>query len=253
MKVKLSGVVITFNEEDKIKQCIESLENVCDEILVVDSFSTDKTKEICLSKNVTFVTNKFKGHIEQKNYAKSLAKFDHIISLDADELLDTEAQKSILKIKENWIEDGYSFNRLNNFCGKWIKYGSWYPDLKLRLWDRRTGSWGGINPHDEFIHSKPTGSFVLNGYILHYTADSKEQYQKQMIYFSDIAAKAYFEKNKKSSFFKILLNPLFRFLRDYLLKLGFLDGVAGFQVCKATAYGTYLKYAQLKKLNRFKN
>ena len=81
MKVKLSGVVITFNEEDKIKKCIESLENVCDEILIVDSFSTDRTKDICLSKNVTFVTNKFEGHIEQKNYAKSLAKFDHIISM----------------------------------------------------------------------------------------------------------------------------------------------------------------------------
>ena len=83
MKIKLSGVVITFNEEAKIKQCIESLEPVCDEILIVDSFSTDETKEICLSKNVTFVTNKFKGHIEQKNYAKSIAKFDHVLSLDA--------------------------------------------------------------------------------------------------------------------------------------------------------------------------
>ena len=117
MKVKLSGVVITFNEEDKISKCIESLEPVCDEILIVDSFSTDKTKEICLSKKVTFVTNKFDGHIEQKNYAKSLAKYDYIISLDADEVLDDEAQKSVLKIKENWSNNGYSFNRLNNYCG----------------------------------------------------------------------------------------------------------------------------------------
>ncbi len=253
MKVKLSGVVITFNEEEKIKQCIESLEPVCDEILIVDSFSTDKTKEICISKGVNFITNKFIGHIEQKNYAKSIAKFDHVISLDADELLDEEAQKSILKIKSNWSENGYYFNRLNNYCGKWIKYGSWYPDLKLRIWDRRNGVWGGINPHDEFILSENKKPNILNGHILHYTADSKEQYQKQIIYFSEIAAKAYSEKNKKSSLFKIMLNPLFRFFRDYILKLGILDGSAGFQVCKATAYGTYLKYTQLKKLNSVKN
>ena len=252
MKVKLSGVVITFNEEDKISKCIESLEPVCDEILIVDSFSTDKTKEICLSKKVTFVTNKFDGHIEQKNHAKSLAKYDYIISLDADEVLDDEAQKSVLKIKENWSNNGYSFNRLNNYCGKWIKYGSWYPDIKLRIWDRRSGNWGGINPHDEFILSESKKTKVLNGYILHYTADSKEQYQNQMKYFSEIAAKAYFAKNKTSSTFKIILNPLFRFLRDYFLKFGVLDGNAGFQVCKATAYGTYLKYTQLKKLNRSK-
>jgi glycosyltransferase involved in cell wall biosynthesis len=151
MKIKLSGVIITFNEELKIKQCIESLESVCDEILVVDSFSTDKTKEICETKNVKFICNKFLGHIEQKNFAKNSAKYDHIISLDADELLDEKAQKNILKLKENWAYNGYHFNRLNNYCGKWIKYGSWYPDEKLRLFDRRKGYWGGINPHDQFI------------------------------------------------------------------------------------------------------
>ena len=253
MKVKLSGVIITYNEEAKIKNCIESLEPVCDEILVVDSFSTDKTKEICESKNVTFLTNEFLGHIEQKNFAKSMAKYNYIISLDADELLDENAQESVLKIKENWAENGYYFNRLNNYCGKWIRYGSWYPDLKLRLWDRRLGSWGGINPHDEFKFKNATKAKTLNGYILHYTADNKEQYKKQMEYFSDIAAKAYYAKNKKSSLLKIIFNPLFRFLRDYIFKLGILDGAEGLQVCKATAYGTYLKYVQLKKMNKLKN
>lgn len=250
MKIKLSGVVITFNEEDKIKKCIDSLKAVCDEILIVDSFSNDKTKEICISTGVTFVVNKFFGHIEQKNYAKSIAKYDHIISLDADEELDNEAQKSILKVKENWTGNGYYLNRLNNYCGKWIRYGSWYPDIKLRIWDRRAGTWGGINPHDEFMISSSSKPKTLNGYILHYTADSQEQYQKQMIYFSEIAANAYFEKNVTSSIFKILTNPIFRFLRDYILKLGIIDGAAGFQVCKATAYGTYLKYVKLKKLTR---
>lgn len=248
MEIKLSGVIITFNEEEKIKKCIESLEAVCDEILVVDSLSTDKTKSICIEKKVRFITNEFQGHIQQKNFAKSLAKYDHIISLDADEQLDKEAQLSILQIKKSWTGDGYYFNRLNNYCGKWIKYGSWYPDLKLRLWDRRSGEWGGINPHDQFIIENKSSLKTLKGYILHYTADSKEQYLKQMRYFSEVAANAYLKENKRSSLFKILTRPLLRFIRDYIFKLGILDGVSGYQVCKATAYGTYLKYSLLRKI-----
>ena len=250
MKIKLSGVIITFNEEEKIGQCIDSLHKVCDEILVVDSFSTDKTKEICEQKGATFITNKFSGHIQQKNFAKSKAQFNHIISLDADELLDEKAQKSILKLKENWDGKGYYFNRLNNYCGKWIKYGSWYPDIKLRLWDRRAGEWGGINPHDQFIIKELGEKIILDGYILHYTADNKEQYKKQMQYFSEIAAKAYLKENKKASILKLFSRPVYRFFRDYIIKLGFLDGKAGFEVCKSTAYGTYLKYALLRKLQK---
>jgi glycosyltransferase involved in cell wall biosynthesis len=202
MKIKLSGVIITFNEEEKIRKCIESLEPVCDEILVVDSLSTDKTKSICEEKKVKFITNEFQGHIQQKNFAKHEAKYDYIISLDADEQLDKEAQKSILQIKNNWSESGYYFNRLNNYCGKWIKYGSWYPDLKLRLWDRRSGEWGGINPHDKFIINNNDKTRTLKGYILHYTADSKEQYLKQMKYFSEVAAKAYLKEIKNLLFSK---------------------------------------------------
>ena len=250
MKIKLSGVIITFNEEQKIKQCIESLEPVCDEILVVDSFSTDKTKEICETKNVKFICNKFLGHIEQKNFAKNSAKYNHVISLDADEIFDEKAQKAILRIKENWSSNGYYFNRLNNYCGQWIKYGSWYPDEKLRLFDRREGNWGGINPHDQFILKTNDTKKKLAGLILHYTTETKEEYKNQMEYFSKIAANAYFKENKKSSLLKIFIRPVFRFLRDYFLKLGFLDGFAGYEVCKTTAYGTYLKYTLLRKLHK---
>ena len=148
MKVNISAVIIAFNEEKNIERCILSLKNVVDEIVVVDSFSKDKTKEICLAHNVVFIEHSFKGHIEQKNWAYTQASNNYVLSLDADEALSDELKNSILAIKNNWKNDGYAFNRLTSYCGKWIKHCGWYPDIKLRLWDRRKGTWKGINPHD---------------------------------------------------------------------------------------------------------
>ena len=147
----LSAVIITKNEEKNIARCLDSLSNIADEIVVVDSYSTDKTEEICLNYNVRFIKHHFEGHIEQKNYALSQTTYQHVISLDADEALDEVMQNSILEVKKEWSFDGYSMNRLTNYCGKWIWYGNWYPDTKLRLWDKSKGQWGGLNPHDKFM------------------------------------------------------------------------------------------------------
>ena len=247
MKVKLSAVIITYNEENNLERCLKSINSIVDEIVVVDSFSKDGTQKIAEKFNAVFIQNKFKGHIEQKNFAKSVASYNHIISLDADEALDIEAQKSVLQIKESWSREGYYLNRLNNYCGKWIKHGSWYPDYKLRIWDRRCGDWGGINPHDQFIIPKQNTT-ILKGHILHYTTNSKKEFRSQIRYFSNLSAKACFKKRIKSSYLKIFIRPIFRFIRDYIFKFGFLDGLAGYQICAATAYGTYLKYKNLKKL-----
>src|ERR1035437_3751774 len=131
--IQLSVVIITYNEEYNIARCLESVKTIADDIVVIDSFSTDKTKEICESAGVRFVQHKFEGHIEQKNWAITQAKFPHILSLDADEALDGTLIKSILEVKNNWKYDGYYMNRLTNYCGKWIYHCGWYPDRKLRL------------------------------------------------------------------------------------------------------------------------
>ena len=133
MSIELSVVIITFNEEKNIKRCLESVQIVADEIIVVDSFSTDKTEEICGNYTLNFESHKFEGHKEQKNYALTKATGDAILSLDADESLSPKVIESILQVKNNFSQDGYELNRLSNYQGKLIKHGGWYPDRKLRL------------------------------------------------------------------------------------------------------------------------
>ena len=243
---KISAVIITFNEEKNIGRCIDSLVNVADDIVVVDSFSTDRTKEICLEKKVRFVEHKFDGHIEQKNYAITQAAYPFVISLDADEALSPALKKSILGIKDNSQFDGYTMNRLTNYCGQWIRHCGWYPDTKLRLWDSTKGQWGGINPHDKYIMAKEARIAQLNGDLLHYSFYTREQHLKQIDKFSDISAKALFIKGEKSSFIKLFFHPMSRFIKAYLLKFGFLDGANGFFISWKSAYANYLKYKKLK-------
>ncbi len=250
MKISLSVVIITFNEEKNIARCLDAVIGVADDIVVVDSFSTDKTKSICEAKNVRFVTHKFDGHIEQKNWAITQAKYPYILSLDADETLTPELQTEIIKIKNNWQFDAYSFNRLTNFCGAWIKHCGWYPDKKLRLWDTTKGKWGGENPHDKVIMQTNTTIKHINFDILHYSFYTVKQHLKQIDYFTDISSKAAFENGKTSNNFKIVYKSGFKFFRDYILKLGFLDGYYGFVVCKNSAYAKRLKYTKLMKLNK---
>lgn len=252
MQIQLSVVIITFNEETNIGRCLASVINVADEVVVVDSFSTDKTKQICLDKNVRFVEHKFDGHIEQKNFAITQAKNQHVLSLDADEALTEELKEAIIKIKNNWQADGYSFNRLTNFCGTWIKHCGWYPDKKLRLWDISQGKWGGDNPHDKFIMSKGAEIKHINSDILHYSFYTIEQHLKQIDFFTDIGSKVAFEKGKTSTLFTIFYKSTFKFFRDYVLKLGFLDGYHGYVVCKNSAHAKRLKYSKLRKLHRNK-
>lgn len=249
MQVQLSVVIITLNEEKNIGRCLSSVLSIADDIVVVDSFSKDKTKQICIDKNVRFITHKFEGHIEQKTWALTQAKYNHVLSLDADESLTKELQEELLKIKNNWQYDGYSFNRLTNFCGKWIKHCGWYPDKKLRMWDASKGAWGGDNPHDKFILEKGATTHHINKDLLHYSFYTVDQHLKQIEYFSDISSKAAYEKGEKSNRFKIFYKSTFKFFRDYVLKFGFLDGYYGYVVCKNSAYAKKLKYTKLQALN----
>lgn len=247
---KLSAVIITFNEETNIGQCLESVKDIADDIVVVDSYSSDNTEKICTEFGVRFIQHPFEGHIEQKNWAISQAKYHHILSLDADELLNDRLKRSIREVKEKWEYDGYYFNRLTNYCGKWIKHSSWYPSRKLRLWDRRKGEWGGMNPHDHYVLVKGASRKFLKGDLLHYSYYSIQQHIEQINKFSDIAAKSFFEVGKKASWFNILFHPVWRMFRDYVIKFGFLDGFFGLVISVNSAHETFLKYSKLRKLHR---
>ncbi len=250
---QISVVIITYNEEKNIARCLDSVKDVADEIVVLDSFSTDKTQEVCVSKGANFYQHKFDGHIQQKNRAITYAKFPHVLSLDADEALDETLKKSILEVKNNWTKDGYYMNRLTNYCGHWVKHCNWYPDAKLRLWDSRKGQWTGINPHDKYEMKdgdKNTGH--LKGDILHYSYYSVADHYKQVEYFTNIASKAFFEAGKKAPLYKLIVNPIAKFIDHYILHLGFLDGKAGYLISKISAYATYLKYKKLRDLYRAK-
>ncbi|MGQ9620440.1 MAG: glycosyltransferase family 2 protein [Bacteroidales bacterium] len=249
---KISAVIIAYNEEDYIGTCLKSIGGVADEIIVVDSFSTDSTIEICKRFNVRIVQHNFEGYAEQKNYAMSIATYPYILSLDADEALSEELKKSILKVKENFESDGYYFNRLNNYCGKWMRHSRLYPDRHLRLFDRTKGKWVGPNPHDSFKPDKGCRLKWLRGDLYHWNYKSFEEHLDKINKFSTIAAEEYFRANKKANFFTGILHMSWNFFRSYFLNLGFLDGYLGYVSCSITAYGSFLKYAKLRRLRAIK-
>jgi glycosyltransferase involved in cell wall biosynthesis len=246
--IKLSAVIITFNEERNIERCIRSVQGIVDEVLVVDSLSTDRTVEIAESLGARVIHQKFLGHIQQKNFALAEATFDHCISLDADEALDETLQKSVLDAKSNFDCDGYSMNRLTNYCGQWINHCGWYPDIKLRLVNKKLGAWKGVNPHDRY--ELQTGSKIqhLKGDLLHYSFYTIDEHKRQIEKFTDISAKAKFEAGIRSSWPKVIVKSIAKFIKSYILKRGFLDGYYGWVICTQSTRATYLKYYKLLKL-----
>jgi glycosyltransferase involved in cell wall biosynthesis len=246
--MKLSAVIITFNEERNIGRCIESLQGVADEIVVVDSYSTDKTRNIAESLGARFLEHPFEGHIQQKNYALTCAKQEWILSLDADEALDETLRESILEVKQSGKANGYSMNRLTNYCGHWVKHCGWYPDTKVRLIRSGKGMWCGTNPHDRLDLHDEQKAVQLKGDILHYSYYTPEDHFKQIEYFGDIAARELFVKNKNVGWPLIFTKVVVQFIKSYFLKLGILDGATGFTISRLSAYATWRKYTKLKDL-----
>jgi glycosyltransferase involved in cell wall biosynthesis len=249
--VKISVTIITLNEAAKVEDCLKSVLPIADEIVVVDSGSTDETEEICRRYPVTFVTNPFQGYVAQKNFAMRAAKFDHILSLDADERLSDTLRESILRVKTEWAAfDGYAMNRFNNYCGHWIRHCGWYPDRKIRLWDRTKGAWQGTDPHDKVVLA-PERVKRLEGDLLHYAYFSVDEHLKQMHKFAEVAARAKYQKGEKPLFIvHVLLNPLFKFFKKFVIQLGFLDGYYGFVFCAAASSLNFFKYLRLYEYNR---
>lgn len=250
--IKLSVAIICFNEQQNIKRCLEAVSKVADEIVVVDSFSTDKTKDICQLFDVNFLENSFIGHIEQKNYALEKCRGEYVLSVDADEVLSDELIESILKVKQSFSEEGYRFHRLTRYVDQWIYHCGWYPDTKLRLVKKKSASWVGTNPHDILeLKSKEKG-LLLPGDLFHYSYDSISDHINQTNKFTTIAAHAAFNKGVRSSFFKVVTRPVLKFLRDYFWKRGFLDGQYGFVICIINGLSAFLKYAKVRELQNGK-
>ncbi len=245
---KLSAVIITLNEQDQIERCIQSVKSVVDDIVVLDSFSSDRTEEICKNLGVRFYQNAFTGYRDQKNLALKYAQFDYILSLDADEALSEELKNSILSAKNNWKYDAYKFNRYNNYCGQWINHSNWYPDKKVRLFDRRKGDWGGLNIHETIKIQQGSSVGFIKGDLLHWSFSSYDEHIEKVNHFSTFSAQEYFNAGKKSSIFKILFHSNWRFFKAYIFRLGFLDGFNGFVISSFSAYETYLKYIKLRRL-----
>jgi glycosyltransferase involved in cell wall biosynthesis len=249
-KVSLTGMILTYNNERDIENCILSIKDIVEELLVVDSFSTDRTKEICLKHGAVFIEHEFEGFIGQRNWATEQAKYDYVLAMDADEVLSPELKKSILEVKENWDCDGYNMNRLNQFCGKWIRHGSWYPDNILRLYDRKNARTVGIEPHGKVMCDDGTKGKLLKGDILHYGLRSIEEYAAKSHKYTSMFAETEFQEGKKISKMGVFTHTFWRFFRDYILRRGFLDGYYGLVAAHYDAFRVFMKYSKLYDLNR---
>ncbi len=247
---KLSVVIITLNEEENIARCLESVKEIADEIVVVDSFSSDKTKEICLQYGVKFEKHVFNGYIEQKNYAASLCSNDLVFSIDADEAIDEKLKNAILKEKQGFTADGYLMNRLNFYGGQWIRHGSWYPDQKLRLYNKTLGQWEGRHVHEKIILGKNARISQLKGNILHYSYITLDGHIAQFNHFTTLSAREMFEENKTISAFGVFVKGFAAFFKGFFLKLGFLDGYQGIALCFINSFATFIKYMKLRELNK---
>lgn len=248
---KISAVIITLNEEKNIARCLDSLQGIADEIVIVDSGSTDDTANICASFNVKWIDQPWLGYGKQKNVAADAASHEWVLSLDADEALSDELRESILAFKntDSPSHDAYSLNRRTNYCGQWIYHCGWYPDKKIRLWRKGTAHWTTPRVH-ETIALEPNVSVAhLTGDLLHYTYYSLSEHVAVANKYTTLVAEEMAARGRKTSWFKIFFNPPFCFFRDYFLRRGFLDGYYGFVICMVATFSTFLKYAKLKQIN----
>jgi glycosyltransferase involved in cell wall biosynthesis len=251
--VPISGAIITYNEEKNIKDCIESLYEICEEIIVLDSFSTDKTKEIATSfSKVKFYQHEFDGHVEQKNRALTLCKYEWVISLDADERISPKLKNEILELKKQPERmnqyNGFKIPRLTYHLGRFIYHSGWYPQRRYRLFKKDFAVWVGENPHD-YIEIKGKGG-KLKGDIIHYSFKDLSHQIDTINKFSSIVAFNRYHRNKRFSILKCIYKPIVKFLEIYVFKLGFLDGFAGFTIAVASSFSTFLKNAKMYELQK---
>ena len=249
--MKISATIITFNEAGNIRAACESVA-WADEIVVVDSESADKTREIAAECGARVITHSWPGFAEQKQFAAEAATHDWIFSLDADERLSEELRNSIEELRgtnESDLADGYSIARRASYMGKWIRGGGWYPDRQLRLYRKSRGRWVGPHIHESVKMDEGARVEILEGDLLHYTTDNPVEH-KRMIEerYAPLGAQKMFEQGKRASALKVATIGPATFIRSYVLKGGFRDGLAGFTIARMAAYHARLKYEILRAL-----
>jgi (heptosyl)LPS beta-1,4-glucosyltransferase len=243
----ISAVIITHNEERNIARCLNSLKGLADEIIVVDSFSSDQTKEICRSFSVNFISHEWEGYSGSKNFGNNQARYSWILSLDADEAISPELSNSLLEQKSKGFNAAYKFNRLTNYCGHWVRYGGWYPDKKIRLFHKDQASWKGNFVHEELVVNEGIPVEELKGDILHYSYYTIEEHLERSEKYARLGAEKIASK-KTTSFLKPYLSAATRFIQMYLLKAGFLDGYYGWKIATITSREVFLKYNGARKI-----
>lgn len=245
----LSAVIITYNEQAHIERCLASLQNIADDIVVVDSFSNDETANICSKYPVTFIRHPWEGYSGSKNFGNQAAKHHWIISLDADEALSESLRQSITAAKQHSSTLFYRCNLINNYCGKWIYHTGWFPDVKLRLFDRRLARWAGDIHEKLQINGQPQIGF-LKGNMLHYAYSSIREHRLKNEQYALLMSQEMFRRGTSVSVVTILPRAVFTFIKFYLIRLGFLDGYAGFMISLITAQYTFRKYSLLRNLGK---
>ncbi len=242
--MKISATIVALNEELNIARAIESLRCV-DEILVVDSGSTDGTRSVAAALGTRVVEQAWLGYAAQKNFASGCAGNDWILSLDADESLSEELEGEILELKREGPRfDAYSMPRLAQYLGRWIQHSGWYPDRKVRLFHREKARWVGAYVHESVEVSGSTGQ--LQGKLLHFTCDSLAGHMESVNRYTTLAARELRASGKLVSLRKLTLDPMWTFVRSYLIQRGFQDGPQGLAIAWMAALYTFLKYAKAR-------
>jgi len=243
MKYSVSACIITLNEESRIRDCLESLKWV-NEIIVVDSFSSDKTVDICKEYTDRVYQRTWPGNIDQKNHATSLATCGWILSLDADERLSPELIVECQEAMRNpGSTTGFFFPRRSFYLGRWIYHGDWYPDYQLRLFKRGCGEWQGTNPHGRVVVNGKTK--YMKHDIYHFNYKNFSHQLRTIDNYSNIFADGMTERNKGFSLLQLIFRPLYKFIRIYFIKRGFLDGLPGFILAISSSFYIFVKYVKL--------
>ncbi len=245
----LSVVIITFNEARNIERAIQSVLNIADDIVVVDSYSTDDTPIICSKYDINFIQRQWEGYSQQKNFANTQAKHNYILSLDADEALDETLQREVITLKEQGFIGAYMINRLVNYCGQWIKHSSWYPDKKIRIFPKKDALWEGKLVHETLAVDETLPVIELKGHLHHYTYYNYEEHKARADKYSELTALKMHQAGKKVTFIKPYLSAIGRFISMYIIHLGLLDGFNGFKIAQISALSNIYKYKTLRRLN----
>ena len=245
--MKISATIITANEERNVARAIESL-RCCDEIVVVDSGSTDRTAEIAAKLGARVIESPWSGYARQKNFAAEHAANDWILSIDADEALSESLEGEIWHIKKNGANcDAYTMPRLAQYLGRWILHSGWYPDRKVRLYDRRKARWVGEYVHESVEVAGRIGH--LHSDLLHFTCESLSEHIKTMDRYTTLAAAQLVSRRQKIGTVRhLLMDPAWTFCRTYFLQRGFSDGLEGLTIAYMAALYNFLKYSKARNM-----